>query len=273
LLQDYFNVFATDLTHYLPNNGNRLKKIDDRKFPPFEEQVRTLPEDEDFGVRLCGYPPKTNAQGPSLYTARTYCTWVQEERLNSDFSAHVPMSWAVANGFESFREMVRRWCDILEPVHGLAGPSLLWNGPDSDKYMGDCIFMLKKFPGLDSEDTANFSHEAGYLQNVPYQIRSINWLTVLGDKIIGDLGGRTGIRAGLGETCLLADYRGGIIIQAGPKPQFGSTERGVIPEDYRKVAALVKPVRFEAYRYGLFRNLPTPLNDVDETLKWVRRFD
>ncbi len=150
---------------------------------------------------------------------------------------------------------------------------MLWNDPDSDSYMADSLFLLKKFPGLDHEYSSNFSVEADYWQKMPYKIRSIDWLTILSETIIAELGGRDFMRAALGKSCPLWDYRGGTIVQAGAQPELGSSEDGEIPEDYRKVARLTKPVRFEAYRVGLFRNLPTPFDDRKETLEWIRRFD
>lgn len=273
VLRAYFDEFRDHLTHWLPNNGNRLQRIVDRQFPPFMDEVSSLPEDEDFGVRLVGYPKGTTTQEPSLYKASGYCVWIQQREHNSHFAAHVPFSWAARHGFDRFREMVKQWCDLLEPAHGTAGPSLLWNDPDSDSYMADSLFLLKKFPGLDHEYPSNFNVEADYWQQQPYKIRSINWLTILGETIISELGGRDSMRAALGESCPLTDYRGGTIVQAGAQPELGSSEDGEIPEDYRKVARLTKPVRFEAYRAGLFRNLPAPFDDREETLEWIRRFD
>jgi hypothetical protein len=270
VLRAYFDEFADHMTHWLPNNGNQLRGIVDRQFPPFMEEISALSENEDFGVELIGYPKGTKStREPSLHKASGYCIWIQEREQNSDFAAHVPFSWAVRQGFVQFREMVKQWCNLLEPVHGTAGPSLLWNDPDSDSYMVDSLFLLKKFPGLDHEDPDNFSSEA----KLPYKIRSINWLTILGETIIAELGGRDSMRAALGESCPLTDYRGGTIVQTGAQPELGSSEDREIPEGYRKVAHLTKPVRFEAYRAGLFRNLPAPFGDREETLEWIRRFD
>ena len=64
----------------------------------------------------------------------------------------------------------------------------------------------------------------------------------------------------------------GAVIQAGDRPQRGDVNRGMVLDDYRRVAEVLNPVRLEAYRRGLFV-LPAPYDQIDETLAWVRRFD
>ncbi|MBW6426153.1 DUF3396 domain-containing protein [Rhizobium sp. XQZ8] len=64
----------------------------------------------------------------------------------------------------------------------------------------------------------------------------------------------------------------GAVIQAGDRPQLGDVNHGLVLDDYRRVAEVLNPVRFEAYRRGLFV-LPAPYDQIDETLAWIRRFD
>ena len=67
-------------------------------------------------------------------------------------------------------------------------------------------------------------------------------------------------------------YDGGVLVQAGPYPQIGDNNRGLVLDDYRRVARALKPIRFEDYRVGLL-DVEEPLDSLDETLKWIRRFD
>lgn len=99
-----------------------------------------------------------------------------------------------------------------------------------------------------------------------------NWLTVLGEPILEELGGIEAARRALEPDCTLYPYPGGLLIQAGPLPQLGDTHRGLIPERYRKVAQFTRTVRFEAYRSSLFRVFE-PMVGREEAVKWVRRFD
>jgi hypothetical protein len=104
------------------------------------------------------------------------------------------------------------------------------------------------------------------------RIKGVNWLTVLGDEVLAELGGMAAARTALEPDCTLYEYAGGVVIQAGPVPQLGDTHFGLIPQRYRKVAHFTRPVRFENYRSSLFRVFP-PLDGATEAVSWVRRFD
>lgn len=67
-------------------------------------------------------------------------------------------------------------------------------------------------------------------------------------------------------------YDGGIVIQAGETPQLGDINRGLIPEAYQRVAQVLKPIRFDDHQRPLI-DTPRPLDPLEETMKWVRRFD
>jgi hypothetical protein len=106
------------------------------------------------------------------------------------------------------------------------------------------------------------------------RIRCINWLTVLGDEILKELGGIEAAKA-LEPECTLYPYSGGLVIQAGPHPMLGAAPMNtgpMVPEIYRKVARFTKPVRFMGYTSTLF-NVDKSLDDKEEALKWVSRFD
>ncbi len=273
-LRVYFDRFSDHITHWQPNNANRLKTVAAGNFPPLEDEILSLAEEDDFGVEFSGYPEGiNNAHQPTHYSVGGYCKHVMFGQENSSFEVQIPLSWAVKNGFDKLRDLIKKWCDILEPVHGTGGPSLLWYSADANNHMIDGLALLKKFPGLDNESVSNFDVESGYFAKQHYRIRTINWLTILGDTLIAELGGRDALQAALGDAISLIDYQGGTIIQAGPQPVFGDSELGDVPELYRRVSEVTKPVRFEAYRRGIFQGLPAPLDDLDETMKWIRRFD
>jgi len=103
-------------------------------------------------------------------------------------------------------------------------------------------------------------------------IKSINWLTVLGDDALAKLGGSEVIAQKLGPTCEIRPYRGGLIIQAGDVPQLGDRNRAIVLDEYRRVSELVRPIRFSAYKRGLFV-LGGGEDEREETRKWLQRFD
>jgi len=129
---------------------------------------------------------------------------------------------------------------------------------------------LKRFPGLDFSDPNVFQVEAARSDGL--QIKSINWLTILSDKIVERLGGRQVLEAKLGSSCPVFDFNGGVIVQAGDEPQLGDNNRRIVLDDYRRVSAALKMARFEDYKLGLVA-LPEPYDNMEETLSWIRRFD
>ncbi|WP_128293465.1 type VI immunity family protein [Afifella aestuarii] len=86
------------------------------------------------------------------------------------------------------------------------------------------------------------------------------------------LGGEERLAEVLGPSCPIHDYDGGIVVQAGPEPQLGDINRGLVLDDYRRVSQALAPIRFEDYPRGLFV-LGEPFDSLEETRKWIRRFD
>jgi hypothetical protein len=172
--------------------------------------------------------------------------------------------------FELWRDCVLDWAKILRPAHGLAGVTVVMeevtDGPD-------VYSALKKCPGLDIYAPMEFSDEA---EGVFDRIKCVNWLTVLGEALLEDLGGIDVLEPALKPAgCTLYPYPGGVVIQAGEAPRLGVIEvpgASELLDPYRKVAFLTKRVRFMDYKDYLFRVAP-PLNGPDEARKWVSRFD
>jgi hypothetical protein len=129
--------------------------------------------------------------------------------------------------------------------------------------------MIKRFPGFDFQNGVRFSLQARSIHN---RIKSVNWLTILCDALVDELGGLDPMRSALEPVCKVHEYPGGVVIQAGEFPQVGDTYRNDVPGAYRLVARYTKPIRFESYRSGLFR-VPHNLDKGEETQAWLRRFD
>jgi hypothetical protein len=170
--------------------------------------------------------------------------------------------------FDELRECVLAWSKRLRPAHGVAGFTAIEGGLSDEPFIYPA---MQRYPGLDMNIAVEFIGEAKGVFN---RIRCVNWLTVLGDEILKELGGIEAAKA-LEPECTLYPYPGGLVIQAGPRPLLGGAPMNtgpMIPEIYRKVARFTKPVRFMGYKEFLFR-VDKSLDDKEETLKWVSRFD
>ena len=172
------------------------------------------------------------------------------------------------NRFSELADLVLAWCERLQPAHGSAG--FCFTYPVGLKPEPQYTWaLLQRCPGIDHSYTPMFSVEAGQTWN---RIKGVNWLTVLSDPIVAELGGLAAVEAQLAGACRIKPYRGGIIIIAGPVPQLGDRYSGLIPVRYQAAARVTRPVRFEDYQRA-FVELPEPFDEKTESLKWIRRFD
>jgi hypothetical protein len=225
-LRLYYSRFGANLTHYQANESTRVVRL--TEFPSLDEEVRNLHEKTHFGVQFSGYAKGEDTRNATLFCVSVVCRWDPGE--NSTFEANLPVSMAVRDSYDRMVDFVRQTCDILSPIHGTFGIGLIFDHPDSQKYLAQSYFLLKKFPGLDYEDPSIFNAQVFRAKVGPQRwhlIRTVNWLTILGDSIVAKLGGPGAISSTSGPDCPVHRYKGGLIIQAGPQPELGSSENGV----------------------------------------------
>ncbi|MDR3086877.1 MAG: DUF3396 domain-containing protein [Azoarcus sp.] len=172
--------------------------------------------------------------------------------------------------FNELRDCVLAWSKHLRPAHGQAGFAAVMEIAGE---IGNAPFVyptMQRYLGLDVHVPVSFIGEA---EGVFNRIKCINWLTVLGDAILNELGGLSAARDALEPDCVFYPYPGGVVIQAGEWPCVCDVEQEpIMPKAYHKVAAFTKPVRFTGYRSSLFR-VAKPLVAIEEAKKWVSRFD
>lgn len=185
--------------------------------------------------------------------------------------SNLTASWPVARCLEASKpvvDLVLEWCNRLHPEQGTAGIApIAERGMLFMKYREYAPF-LKRFPGLEFQFP---------LLSMPLWggIRTVNWLTIIGDRYVEALGGRAALTGMVPDDVTLHDYDGGVLIQAGAEPELGDVNNGIWPEKYRNINAILRPLRFEDYKNApmdLIR-FPDPMDRYQETLAWVRRFD
>ncbi len=131
--------------------------------------------------------------------------------------------------------------------------------------------FLKRYPGLDYMDTSHFSFLAGKSP----KLRGTNWLTIIDDEFVDEAGGRARIGEALSvdKEIIVHDWDGGILVQSGALPQLGDVNAGRFPKHYGPASRALKRIRFEEYADDGYFRVPEPLDELGETLKWIRRFD
>lgn len=275
MLREYQALFPDHLSHYLKVDANRLTKIQGEAYIDYyEDKARNLAPDEPMDATVFGYPEKQIVDEPTALSISFSA--VGPDPLSplgrSYVCAYFPAAFVAERGYGILLDMMERWAGMVDTLHGSAGYSLLFeHGIFSGGNAADITIIpaLKRFSGLDFSDPVHFLVESDLGDGL--SIKSINWLTTLNDKLIEKLGSIASLQEQLGTTCPVYPFRGGIIIQAGDEPQIGDVNRGLVLDDYRRVAQALRSVRFEAYRRGLFP-LPPPLDPIEETLNWIRRF-
>jgi hypothetical protein len=281
LLRNYYATFGKAVTHYVKHNDGRLARIEDTSFlerygevakrPPVDDSKN--PDINDFEPIILGVVSDGRATEPPLYYCGGPCLpisdWFPPGSV-SYLDAHIPASWVDRHGYPALAKLVQHWCAVLKPMHGTAGLGTLFDQSSRRTTSGLIAFpLIKRFPGLDYNDSSNWrarSKKGGHV------IRTTNWLNVLDDGFVAKLGGFDALAQALGPDCPVNPYDGGVIIQAGPHAELGDLNRRIIPEHYRTVARVLKPLRFEDYRMGLLK-VPDPLSALEETKAWIARFD
>jgi hypothetical protein len=278
--EDYWQRFNTHLNgmRYYSETENEGKKVGlkEKENPfPWVRQVMGNPDPRDgyvnalyqLGFRHPDFPDKDKYQF-SPWQSVFFVKSVKDNEL-AYHKASLPVS--DGNGglhFDILRDCVLAWAKRLRPAHGLAGLTLLQSNPTAPRTYP----TLQKYPGLDIQAALEFSSAAEGVHN---RIKCVNWLTVLGEEIVEELGGLDVLRNALEPECTLYPYPGGILIQAGEAPRMADVAVPGADEllaPYRKVAFITRRVRFMNYKDYLFR-VEEPLNDEEEAKKWASRFD
>ncbi len=196
---------------------------------------------------------------------------VEEDADLNYLEASTTLVWDAESAFRLQIDRMIAAASLLKPVHGLGGFGLLFGRAGaSTSSKARLVPVMHRFAGLHCGLNTAFVVEAAMRRPTPDRYFTVNWLTAIGDAMLAQL--PAGALATLPASCPVHNYEGGVIIQAGPHPQIGDTNRGFVPEDYRAVEAVLAPLRFEEYGVGIL-SVPSPRDSLSETLRWVRRFD
>ncbi len=239
--------------------------------------IAALAETDPVEMAFFGPPFNVQSGGVGLFGA-SLLAWGPDELRPLDLSRleySVAASRVLDDGLGGFVADVVAACAALRPLHGVAGP-----GVQFDRIYGSTTAyalsfpLAARFPGLHCGLDRMFAIEMQVDRSTAdaLKIFTINWLTVLSDAVIDSVPGVRAALAALPDSCPRHTYPGGMVVQAGPVPQLGDKNRGLVLDDYRRVAAATAPLRFESYGLGIF-DVEPPLDGLEETLRWIRRFD
>jgi len=178
--------------------------------------------------------------------------------------------WDAGTDFRRQIERARKAASTLGAVFGMAGFGLQYDriyGSTAGSYP-----YIARFPGLHCSLDDRFMSEQSVRRSRADRYFSINWLTLLGDDLLAALGPADELQKTLGTDRPLSLFDSGIIVQAGAYPQLGDVNQGLFLDDYRAVNAALRALRFEDYVVPLL-DVPEPLDPLEATFDWIRRFD
>lgn len=287
VISSYYNLFKDHITHYGDSGTGEIKSIENDSFLDEYDALATRIQIEnpdvseihkknpnDFFPNIVARPNGDSKSEMPLYFCGGTClpldSWFPKDRL-SHLTAYIPGSWVEKNGYNGLLELTKTWCDRLKPLHGTVGLAPLFSPYMIDATSSSLAFSLcKRFIGLDYFDAVKWKSKVNIAAK-KHVIRTSNWLSIIDRSFVDQLGGVEKIAAALGDNCGLLAYEGGIILKAGEQAKLGDVESGEILEDYRTIAALLKPLIFQDYKTGLFQ-IFEPYDSLLETQKWINRF-
>jgi hypothetical protein len=157
-------------------------------------------------------------------------------------------------------------CQRMRPLSGYAGIGVLesHDGYTRDEYQPVVREIAERFPGLEVED------RVGHNIHLRTGIKGVNWLTILGDRWVKEMG-LDYLRTRLDESFGFYPYDGGLIIQAGPKPQIGDAQANRWPQHYVTLAKVLKKIQITNHNPFHFGG-PGRMNH-QASLAWLFRFD
>jgi hypothetical protein len=203
----------------------------------------------------------------SAYTARALIGEPRRTPRLHYFSFSLPLAWVAAHAPGAVVELVVSVSSILRPEHGYAGLAVIpWvMEREQSAPMATVAAFVKRFRGLDLDFPYAQKNHLSYQKT----IKGINWLTVLGDAMVERLQGQASLAAALGPDIPIHAYPGGMVIEAGPKPQFGDVNRAERMPYYQRVSLALKPIRTT----NISQLLPLYGFHNAETAEWLARFD
>ena len=275
LAEDYYQRFSSQLNCYSLSGSTRVSLMKKGFQKKLNNKLNNLNYDADYSAYLFYDDTEQGKVFNASPWQASFFGRPNEKGKLSSIEASLPVCDEQGNPhFDTLLEMVLQWCHAIKPTFGTAGFCFAYSGPPNAKYTWA---LLQRHPGIEHMDNIGFMVETRRVDDTgehftTNRIKGVNWLTVLCDALVDELGGLEHCKQALEPDCLVQPYEGGVVIMAGPVPQLGDTYQGIVPERYRKVAAFTKPIRFENYQGDLIY-LDEPLDRHEATLQWVHRFD
>jgi hypothetical protein len=260
--EEYLQLAGEHLRWATPLNGKREVPI---RSPRIKPPMSWLPDHPDREGWSIDYHSGDTAKSTGEFQLEGFGSDVVKTDLGF-LHMSFPLLWFSGRSF-TFADYVLSVCKRLRPLSGYAGIGVIEHsdGFISDEFQPIVREIAERFPALEIES------RIGHIDYLRHGIKGVNWLTVLGDRWLAEMGGVEPIRAALDDSFIFYPYEGGVVIQAGPKPQIGDVQADLWPAHYIKLAKVLKKIQVKDH--GGFHNGGPNRMDKERSLAWLFRFD
>lgn len=271
VLAGYLEAHRDTVNCWYPIGGRGMRPMGDKDpIALYRAHAATAPPTQKSGGEIAAFARPKDSGEATHHLARTL--WMDQWARWSNVVMTRPASGLSAGTAPDFVRQTLHWCSLLRPGHGTAGLSFIPDFGFGLSAQSTLAWpMIARHPGFDWPDVGTWCVRAS--KDPQRSIRTVGWLTILDDAFVERLGGRAALEAKLTADCLIHDWDGGILIQAGPMPRAGDVNAGDVPAPYRAVSQAVDPLIFASFKpkHGLFTP-PKPLVEGVASAEWVRRF-
>lgn len=236
---------------------------------PMRKLAADMQEDDLFSFCYTGGVKKQDAS-PYMFQVSGERGWKARKKSRKPLSALVfslpilPVEKNPLVLLSLFYSFAKR----LKPVHGFAGHSLVMSPSRVDENEPTQAFMAEKMKGLDVGDSVFMS------SRLRGGFKTVSWLTALNTELLSKVGTIDDLRQELPPSWYaFYDYGGGLIIQAGARPDIGPVELG-LPPAYVLVNHALKAARIPAFEtfHGMSHDgEPRIMGAAADA--WLRRLD
>lgn len=175
----------------------------------------------------------------------------------------LPLAW-MADRLDELEAEARRLFASLPFVSGTAGPMLeltIYDRRAADQFVWPTVMRYRGFEAIDPFADAEAVKGDG--------LRSVNWLTFLGQSLAEEFGGAAGLARAVGPGVDVQGFGQGVCLKAGPRPGLGDWYAHERLTAYEAVFRACEPAIDRMS--GRLSSMMLASNREENTLRLVRR--